>query len=492
MSTGQEMKQIQGSIAEQDPPAGAGARILIVDDNPSIHRDFELVLLENAEDPNLEADERQMYGKAAAPPVLKPAYTVDHALSGLEGVEKVRQALAEGRPYQLAFVDIRMPGMDGVETIQRIWQQDSRIQVVICTAFSDYSWEDLVRKWGQTDKLLVLKKPFDIIEVTLLAGTLTEKWFLARQAALKQEQMELLVARRTQKLLELQQQGQPADALPPSGADGPVATEEPPLVLLVGHDTKVSSQISQGLGGAYRLLEARDGAEGLRQAQETVPDLVITELTSPRLDGLGFCRRLKRDELTSHIRVIVLATRAREDSRMRALEAGADRYLAQPLSLPLLKACVDELLPARSKLPERPGPATHLLPSNLATHQPDAQFLRRTLEIIDRHLSDFEFDVEALAREVAVSRRQLFRKLKALTGGTPNALIRALRLKRAEQLLKDSQMTVTEITYAVGFSDLKHFRGLFQEHFGVLPGEYARKAPPEEPPGNDLPTSQPQ
>ena len=211
------MKATAGSInGSKESPY---PRILIVDDNPSIHRDFELVLLENTEDADLEADERQMYGQAAAPAVLKPAYTLDHALSGLEGVEKVKQALAEKRPYQLAFVDIRMPGIDGVETIQRIWETDSRVQVVICTAFADYSWEDLVRRWGQTDKLLVLKKPFDSIEVTLLASTLTEKWFLALQAALKQEEMELLIARRTQKLLELQRPDGPAEAVPPAGPD---------------------------------------------------------------------------------------------------------------------------------------------------------------------------------------------------------------------------------------------------------------------------------
>ncbi len=466
-----------GSITKPDHRAGDGARILVVDDNPSIHRDFELVLLEHTEDADLEADERQMYGQAAAPAVRKPAYTVDHALSGLEGVEKVKQALAEERPYQLAFVDIRMPGIDGVETTHRIWERDSRIQVVICTAFSDYSWEDLLRRWGQTDNLLVLKKPFDNIEVTLLASTLTKKWFLARQAALKQEEMELLVSRRTQKLLELQPHDLPAEALPPAAPDGPMASEELPLVLLVENDTKASSQISQGLGGAYRVIEARDGEEGLRQARETVPDLVVTELTLPGLDGLGLCRGLKQAELTSHIPVIVLAAHAREDSNMRALEAGADHFFAKPLSLPLLKARVDELWLACSKAQARLSQESTPQSRNLAENPADAQFLRRAIETVDLHLSDFEFDVEALAKQVAVSRRQLFRKLKAVTGGTPNALIRAMRLKRAAQLLKESQMTVTEITYAVGFSDLKHFRSLFLEHFGVLPGEYASKAP---------------
>jgi DNA-binding response OmpR family regulator len=467
------MKATEGSMKGRN--GSINPRILIVDDNPSIHRDFELVLLEETEDADLEADERQMYGQAAAPAVLKPAYTLDHALSGLEGVEKVKHALAEDRPYQLAFVDIRMPGIDGVETIQRIWESDSRVQVVICTAFADYSWEDFVRRWGQTDKLLVLKKPFDSIEVTLLASTMTEKWFLARQAALKQSEMERLVARRTQKLLELQRHDVPGEALSAAGPDGPIESRELPLVLLVENDTNVARQISQGLGGAYRVIEARDGEEGLRQAQETVPDLVVTELALPRLDGLGLARGLKRAELTSHIPVIVLAACGQEDAQIRALEAGADHYLAKPLNLPLLNARVEELLRVRSKVHERLGPETTLQPRGLAANQADAQFLRRAIEAVDRHLSDFEFDVEALAKQMAVSRRQLFRKLKAVTGGTPNALIRAMRLKRAAQLLQDSQMTITEITYAVGFSDLKHFRNVFREQFGVLPGEYTRQ-----------------
>jgi CheY-like chemotaxis protein/AraC-like DNA-binding protein len=482
------MKPRTGSATDRDD--NTNPHILIVDDNPSIHRDFELVLLETAEDTGLEADERRMYGSARAPVVRKPPYTLDHALSGVEAVEKVKQALAEGRAYQLAFVDIRMPGIDGVETIQRIWESDSRVQVVICTAFADYSWEDLVRRWGQTDKLLVLKKPFDTLEVTLLASTLTEKWFLARQAALKQEEMELLVARRTEKLLEFERRDLTAESLSPEAADGPLESKELPLVLLVENDTRLASQISQGLNEACRFVEARDGEEGLRQAHETVPDLVITELTLPRLDGLGLCRGLKRAELTSHIPIIVLAAHGGDDAESRALQAGADYCLSKPLSLPLLKNRVNDLLRACNKEPANLGPESPPQPRSLARHA-DVQFLRRSIETVDQHLSDFEFDVEALAKQMAVSRRQLFRKLKAVTGGTPNALIRSLRLKRAAQLLRESQMTITEITYAVGFSDLKHFRSVFREQFGVLPGEYPRKAPKEEYARDDPGTTEP-
>lgn len=450
-------------------------RVLIVDDNPSIHRDFELVLLDEGSDADLEAAERRMYGQAARPAILKPGYILDHAVSGLEGIAKVKQALAEARPYQLAFVDIRMPGIDGVETIQGIWQSDPCVQVVICTAFADYSWEDLVRRLGQTDKLLVLKKPFDHIEVMLLASTLTEKWYLARQAALKLGEMELLVARRTQKLLELERREAPGEGLPWAGADGPAPGKEPLVILVVATQAEVRAQISRGFGGDYRVIEAKDGEEGLRQAQEMVPDLIITELVLPGLDGLGLCRRLKQAELTSHIPAIVLTANGAEDWQFKALEAGADECVAKPVALPLLKARVESLLRGRSRTGEHLGPEGSLPPAEITTNQVDAQFLRRTIETAERHLSDFEFDVEAMARTMAVSRRQLFRKLKAVTGSTPHAFLRAMRLKRAAQLLKESQMTVTQITYAVGFSDLKHFRTVFREQFGVLPGEYSAR-----------------
>ena len=461
------------------PPYDHTPRILIVDDNPNIHRDFELVLLDDAQNPDLEADERRMYGAPSRAPVLKPACALDHALSGLEGVEKVREALAEKRPYQVAFVDIRMPGIDGVETISRVWQIDPAIQIVICTAYADYSWEDLARRLGPTDKLLLLKKPFDNIEVTLLASTLTEKWFLARQAALKLEQMELLVAQRTQRMLALQRLESPklqAESCPAAMPDGASAAPELPLILLMTDKPEVGRMVSQGLAAVYRLIEAKDEEQGLYQAREAVPDLILMESAMPRLDGLALCRRLKRDELTGHIPVILLNADGLETTQIQALEAGADDCLLKPFGLPVLTARLDNVLRSRRPLPEHFSQEDPLQPQEMAANQVDAQFLRRTIDTIDKHAAAFEFDVETLARKMAISRRQLFRKLKAITGSTPNTLIRTLRLKRAAQLLKDSQMTVTEITYAVGFSDLKHFRAVFKEQFGVLPGDYPGKA----------------
>jgi transcriptional regulator GlxA family with amidase domain len=137
---------------------------------------------------------------------------------------------------------------------------------------------------------------------------------------------------------------------------------------------------------------------------------------------------------------------------------------------------VANLLRSRRKLQEWLLEQAVSEPVDLATNQVDAQFLRRTTEIIENHMADFQFDVERLAGALFISRRQMLRKLKALIGCAPNAFIRRLRLKRAAELLKTSGMTVTEITYAVGFSDLKHFRTLFRDHFGVLPAEYGRAA----------------
>jgi len=452
-----------------------------VDDNQSIHRDFELVFHEDEPNPALAADALQLYGTAIQPALVKPTYILDHAISGAEGVQKVKEGLAAGRVYQLAFVDIRMPGIDGVETIERLWQLDPRIQMVICTAYADYSQDDLARRLGFTDKLLVLKKPFDSLEVTQLAITLTEKWYLTVQAALKLEQMELLVARRTQRVLELQLHspvGRPEaptdsrETLAATGVETKTLDKESPLLLVVGDDAEASGKIQQGFAGEFRIIEAASGQAGFDLARENVPDVIFAAIEAAELDGIELCRRLKSDELASHIPVILLAKARSEKQQLAALEAGADDFFAGSLNLKLLRARVTNLLQAARKANGPHNQEILLNPRELATNQVDVQFLRRTIALVEKHMSDFEFDVEALSQKMFMSRRQLFRKLKGVAGCPPNVFIRNLRLKRATQLLRESRMSVTEITYAVGFSDLKHFRTIFREHFGVLPGEY--------------------
>ncbi len=158
-------------------------RILLIDDSENIHKDFQMILAKADTDTSvLHETKAAIFGDTSRSP-QRISFELDSAFQGQDGLEKVRQALGEGRPYAMAFVDIRMPpGWDGVETIQRIWQVYPELEVVICTAYSDYEWNEIVAKLGQTDRLLILKKPFENVEVYQLASALTEKWDLARQA----------------------------------------------------------------------------------------------------------------------------------------------------------------------------------------------------------------------------------------------------------------------------------------------------------------------
>jgi CheY-like chemotaxis protein len=181
--------------------ANKNRRVLVIDDNPAIHEDFRKILAPApARAAALDATEKAVFG----PPtdaVEQTHFEVNSAYQGQEGVLLVKKALAAGRPYAMAFVDVRMPpGWDGVETTRKIWEFDPDLQVVLCTAYSDYSWGELSEKLGQRDGLLILKKPFDAVEAIQLAHALTEKWWLHQQSRRKMEELESRVAERTAEL----------------------------------------------------------------------------------------------------------------------------------------------------------------------------------------------------------------------------------------------------------------------------------------------------
>jgi len=174
-------------------------RIIVIDDNKAIHDDFRKILTGRGLG-EVDIMEEALFGEEAK--VGRAAkFEVDSAFQGQEGFEMVQKALREGRPYAMAFMDVRMPpGWDGIETTVRIWAVDPDIQVVICTAYSDYSWHEMTGRIGYSDKLLILKKPFDNVEAVQLATALTEKWHLAQQARLQMADLERLVEARTQEL----------------------------------------------------------------------------------------------------------------------------------------------------------------------------------------------------------------------------------------------------------------------------------------------------
>jgi len=179
-------------------------RILIIDDNPNIHRDFETILIEEEENDSLNALRNEVLGKEADNLAPRNMYELAFASQGDEGCQKISEACREGRPYEMAFVDMRMPpGWDGLRTIENLWKIDPRLQIVICTAYSDYSWADIRDRLGKSENLLILKKPFDSAEVAQLASALTEKWVLAERASIKMEQLENMVRERTDELEQI-------------------------------------------------------------------------------------------------------------------------------------------------------------------------------------------------------------------------------------------------------------------------------------------------
>ncbi len=176
-------------------------RLIVIDDNAAIHEDIRKILgRRDSASPSLGETEALLFGEAAPRP-KRALFEIDSALQGKDGFEMVKEALGEGRPYSVAFVDVRMPpGWDGVETISHIWELDRQLQIVMCTAYSDYSWDEIESRIGQTDNLVILKKPFDNIEVLQLAHALSTKWHLARHANLRLGALDELVRQRTTQL----------------------------------------------------------------------------------------------------------------------------------------------------------------------------------------------------------------------------------------------------------------------------------------------------
>ena len=174
-------------------------RVLVIDDNASIHDDYRKILA-GQEAGKVSAAEAALFGEQR-PAVERPSFDVDSAMQGRDGVERARQALAEGRPYSVAFVDMRMPpGWDGLETIEHLWAIDPEIQVVVCSAYTDYDWLELLSRLGHSDKLIVVKKPFEPIEILQCASALSRKWANARALRQHVESLELVVTDRTRGL----------------------------------------------------------------------------------------------------------------------------------------------------------------------------------------------------------------------------------------------------------------------------------------------------
>ncbi|MFD1142857.1 tetratricopeptide repeat protein [Larkinella insperata] len=260
---------------------------------------------------------------------------------------------------------------------------------------------------------------------------------------------------------------------PESGTEG---TEVRPTLLIVEDNDDLRMFIRNQLGRHYRVLERENGARGLEAALELSPDLIISDWMMPEMDGAELCRRIKTDERTSHIPMIMLTALATQDNKLTGLETGADDYLTKPFDSRELLVRVQNLIESRRKLRERFGRELRIGPTDIAVTSADEKFLMRVMKIVEDNLGNSQFSAEEFGREAGLSRMQLHRKLTALTGQSAGDFIRVMRLKRAAQLLEGQAATVSEIAYEVGFNSLSYFSKVFREQFGVLPTEYANRS----------------
>lgn len=249
---------------------------------------------------------------------------------------------------------------------------------------------------------------------------------------------------------------------------------ESPLykVLIVEDNPDLRRFIAGSLVEQYEVLEAENGHIGYECANDTIPDLIISDIMMPELDGVSLCEKLKKDERTSHIPLILLTARADVESKMAGLETGADDYLLKPFKMEELRVRVRNLIELRRKLRERYSRSLSLQPSAVVVSSVDEKFLQKVMAIVEANLSNPHFDVEMFCREVGMSRVQLHRKLTALTDQSASEFIRSFRLKRAASLLEQQAGNITEIAYTVGFNSLPYFTKCFKEQLGQTPSEF--------------------
>lgn len=264
----------------------------------------------------------------------------------------------------------------------------------------------------------------------------------------------------------------PADIPSPTAIRGTTKQEGAPLVLIVEDNPDLRTYVRDQLNMHYQLLEAENGRQGLELAKAHLPDLVISDVRMPEMDGLEFSQTLKTDEYTSHIPIILLTALAEQENIRTGLSTGADAYLTKPFDAEELRIRVHHLIDQRRKLREKFAQDLSKGPSTPEVANPaDASFLKKVQDIVLKNLDNDVFSIEWLGREVAMSRSQLHRKIKALTDQSPSVFVRTLRLQHAYQLLSQKKGNISEIAHEVGMPNLAHFSRSFKEQFGVSPSQ---------------------
>jgi signal transduction histidine kinase/DNA-binding response OmpR family regulator len=251
-----------------------------------------------------------------------------------------------------------------------------------------------------------------------------------------------------------------------------MSLQEKNVILVVEDESEVRQYIRTSIEASYAVVEAENGKEGIAKAKEIIPDLIVSDIMMPEIDGYELCRVLKKDINTSHIPVVLLTAKASEESIIQGLETGADDYITKPFNTKMLLNRIKNLIELRRQLQLKIQRKKMLLPTEISVSSPDEKFLKEFQGIIEKNLSDPDFNVDELSQKLIMGRSTLYRKIQALTGETPNQFILSYRLERGAQLLKENFGNVTEVAFAVGFSSAPYFSKLFKEKFHQTPSEF--------------------
>jgi signal transduction histidine kinase/ligand-binding sensor domain-containing protein/DNA-binding response OmpR family regulator len=246
-----------------------------------------------------------------------------------------------------------------------------------------------------------------------------------------------------------------------------------PVLLLVEDNEDFRYYLRDNLRTGYQIIEASNGVQGWEKAISQIPDLIVSDIMMPVMDGIAFCRKVKNDSHTSHIPVILLTARTAEEQKMEGFDSGADDYITKPFNFEILQTRIRNLISQRAAIQKHFPRLMEVKGTDIQVTTHDEKLIRKAIETVEGNLTNKDFSVEELSRHLGMSRVLLYKKLLALTGKTPIEFIRSIRMQRAAQLLEKSQYTVAEVAYQVGINNPKYFAKYFKDEYNMLPSNYA-------------------
>jgi signal transduction histidine kinase/DNA-binding response OmpR family regulator/ligand-binding sensor domain-containing protein len=246
-------------------------------------------------------------------------------------------------------------------------------------------------------------------------------------------------------------------------------------LLIVEDNAELRHFLSEQFEGKFRIMQAAEGKEALAIIAKQMPDLIVSDLMMPVLNGVDLCQQLKNNVHTSHIPIILLTAKLSDETKIEAYRAGADSYIPKPFNFDVLMARIETLIEQQERRKKLFHKTIEISPSAVVTSSLDEELIKKALCAVETNIDNSEYSVDDLAAALAFSRRQLSRKFQSIIGLSPAEFIRSVRLKRAAQLLRDSQYNISEIAYMVGFNTIKYFNLNFKEEFGLTPSEYRRQ-----------------